>query len=108
MLLLELENIKKYFGDRLLFDIEELRINEGERIGIVGVNGCGKTTLMNIITGNQDIDEGKVNIYCDYSYISQFGGEKFKDNAFDIFKRSFSPPLKKSLYSFFPPSLKYP
>lgn len=39
MLLLELENIKKYFGDRLLFDIEELRINEGERIGIVGVNG---------------------------------------------------------------------
>ena len=82
MLLLELENIKKYFGDRLLFDIEELRINEGERIGIVGVNGCGKTTLMNIITGNQDIDEGKVNIYCDYSYISQFGGEKFKDNEF--------------------------
>lgn len=82
MLLLELENIKKYFGDRLLFDIEELRINEGERIGIVGVNGCGKTTLMNIITGNQDIDEGKVNIYCDYSYISQFGEEKFKDNDF--------------------------
>lgn len=82
MLLLELENIKKYFGDRLLFDIEELRINEGERIGIVGVNGCGKTTLMNIITGNQDIDEGKVNIYCDYSYISQFGEEKFKDNEF--------------------------
>lgn len=82
MLLLELENIKKYFGDRLLFDIDELRINEGERIGIVGVNGCGKTTLMNIITGNQDIDEGKVNIYCDYSYISQFGEEKFKDHEF--------------------------
>lgn len=82
MLLLELENIKKYFGDRLLFDIEELRINEGERIGIVGVNGCGKTTLMNIITGNQDIDEGKVNIYCDYSYISQFGEENFKDHEF--------------------------
>lgn len=37
---------------------------------------------MNIITGNQDIDEGKVNIYCDYSYISQFGEEKFKDNEF--------------------------
>lgn len=79
MLLLELENIKKYFGDRLLFDIEELRINEGERVGIVGVNGCGKTTLMNIITGNEDINEGKVNIYCDYSYISQFGEENFKD-----------------------------
>lgn len=81
MLLLELENIKKYFGDRLLFDIEELRINEGERVGIVGVNGCGKTTLMNIITGNEDIDEGKVNIYCDYSYISQFGEENFKDEG---------------------------
>ena len=34
---------------------------------------------MNIITGNEDINEGKVNIYCDYSYISQFGEENFKD-----------------------------
>lgn len=80
MLLLKLENVKKYFGDRLLFNIEELKIHEGERVGIVGVNGCGKTTLMNVITGNEDIDEGKVNIYCDYSYIRQFGEENFKDN----------------------------
>lgn len=53
MLLLKLENVKKYFGDRLLFNIEELKIHEGERVGIVGVNGCGKTTLMNVITGRE-------------------------------------------------------
>lgn len=98
MLLLELENITKYFGDRLLFNIKEFRINEGEKVGIVGVNGCGKTTLMNIIVGKEDIDGGKVNIYADYSYISQFGEESFKDDEFgEYFKLGYNGEYKDFL-----------
>jgi ATPase components of ABC transporters with duplicated ATPase domains len=40
-------NIKKSFGDRLILDVENLKVYSEDRIGIVGVNGAGKTTLIN-------------------------------------------------------------
>lgn len=56
-MLCSLENIYKYFdGEPILSDIT-LRINEGERIGLVGRNGCGKTTLLSVITGGLSYDK---------------------------------------------------
>ena len=46
------KNIKKYYGDRLILNIEDLKIYSGDRIGVVGLNGAGKTTLMEILAGN--------------------------------------------------------
>jgi macrolide transport system ATP-binding/permease protein len=68
---LECSNIKKYFGDRLIFDIDNLRVYAKDRIGIIGVNGAGKTTLINILSEKLEPDEGWVKLYGRYSYISQ-------------------------------------
>ncbi len=73
MLLLHAQNIKKYYGDRLILDIEDLKVYSGDKIGIVGVNGAGKTTLLEILTKNIAPDEGIVKLYTDFSYIRQFG-----------------------------------
>lgn len=56
-MLVSIENIYKVFnGNELLKDIN-LTINDTDRIGLVGVNGCGKTTLLSILTGKIDFDK---------------------------------------------------
>lgn len=59
-MLLEALNIKHYVKDRLLLDIERLEIHKQDRIGVVGPNGCGKTTLLNILAGNIIPEQGTV------------------------------------------------
>lgn len=49
MLLGRLNKVKKYYGDRLILDIEKLEILEGEKIGLVGENGAGKSTLLKVL-----------------------------------------------------------
>lgn len=71
MSLVKLDKVKKYYGDRLILDINKLEILEGEKIGIVGENGAGKTTLIKIILGQIEPDEGQVFLTKSYSYISQ-------------------------------------
>jgi macrolide transport system ATP-binding/permease protein len=71
MLLIEGNKIKKYFGDKLILDIDQLKIYSEDRIGIVGRNGVGKTTLMNILAQRVEPDEGLVKLYAKASYISQ-------------------------------------
>ena len=73
MLLMSVQNIRKYFTDRLIFELEELKVYDGDRIGIVGLNGAGKTTLMNVLSGNLEPDEGTVRLYGDHVYITQLG-----------------------------------
>lgn len=71
MQLIKINNLKKYYGERLILDIEKLEIFEGEKVALVGVNGSGKTTLLNIISGKESYEEGKVFLDCSYSYINQ-------------------------------------
>tara|TARA_R110002074_G_scaffold14788_1_gene51030 strand:- start:132554 stop:134437 length:1884 start_codon:yes stop_codon:yes gene_type:complete len=56
----ELHNISKRFGDRNLFEKFEYNYLPGERLGIIGKNGTGKSTFLNILTGNMTPDSGKV------------------------------------------------
>lgn len=79
MLLIECANIKKYYGDRLIIDIENLEIYSEDRIGVVGLNGMGKTTLMNILCGKLEPEEGFVKSYGCLSYISQLEPSKQKE-----------------------------
>ncbi|WP_413927341.1 ATP-binding cassette domain-containing protein [Clostridioides sp. ES-S-0006-03] len=71
MMLIKVENLKKYYADKLILDIDKLEILENERIGLVGSNGQGKTTLLKAILGEIEIDEGCVYLTDSYSYISQ-------------------------------------
>ena len=60
MNLLTIENMSKSFTDKVLFDKVSLGINEGDRIGVIGINGTGKSTLLKIISGLEEPDEGTV------------------------------------------------
>lgn len=61
MNLLTAENISKsYNADKILFSDVNFSINEGEKIGLIGINGTGKTTLLRIIAGRDDADSGRV------------------------------------------------
>ncbi len=58
--MLSIESIAKGFGDQMLFEDASLQINPGERVGLVGRNGHGKTTLLNMIAGFDHPDEGTI------------------------------------------------
>ncbi|WP_082236058.1 Vga family ABC-F type ribosomal protection protein [Halobacillus massiliensis] len=60
MLLLEAHQLKHYVKDRLLLDINQLKVHRGDRIGLVGKNGSGKTTLLNILAGELAPEAGRV------------------------------------------------
>jgi ATP-binding cassette subfamily F protein uup len=58
--IVELHNVKRAYGDRVLFEKLTHHFKRGERIGIVGNNGSGKTSLMNMILGMEKPNTGKV------------------------------------------------
>ncbi len=60
MSILNVENLSHGFGDRAIFNNVSFRLLKGEHIGLIGANGEGKSTFMNIITGRLQPDEGKV------------------------------------------------
>ena len=61
MNLLTAENISKSFNsDKVLFDNISLGINEGDKIGLIGINGTGKSTLLKILAGEEEADSGKL------------------------------------------------
>ncbi len=73
MTLISAENIVKQFHDNALFGDLSLSINETDRIGLVGPNGIGKTTLFEIIEGRMPVDSGRIvkSKQCEISYVEQ-------------------------------------
>ncbi len=60
MNVLNIENVSKIFGEKRIFDDVSYGIHEGDKIGIIGINGTGKSTLLKIIAGIEEPDEGQV------------------------------------------------
>ena len=60
MNILNIEHVSKIFGEKRIFDDVSYGIHEGDKIGIIGINGTGKTTLLKIIAGLEEPDEGQV------------------------------------------------
>ncbi|GAA0732581.1 ABC-F family ATP-binding cassette domain-containing protein [Clostridium oceanicum] len=81
MNLICLENICKTYGEKILLKDANLNIDSSEKIGIIGVNGTGKSTLLKIVAGIESFDKGNIITSNDLSlsYLSQ--NTKFDNNA---------------------------
>ena len=60
MNIINIEHITKRFGDKFLFEDASFGVQEGDKIGIVGINGTGKSTLLKMIAGEEEPDEGQI------------------------------------------------
>ena len=60
MNILTLENIDKNYSERKLFDHASFYLQEGEKIGIIGINGTGKSTLLRMMAGEEEPDDGRI------------------------------------------------
>ena len=72
-LALEATHIQKSYGDQLVLDVEQLRLYDGERVGLIGENGAGKSTLIAILSGDLIPDSGSVRRCAPVSVIRQSG-----------------------------------
>ncbi len=78
--MLRINHIKKYYSDRCLFEDLSFEVFPGEKVGLIGINGCGKSSLFKIITGTLEKDGGKVLIDGRLGYLPQdlsFGEASF-------------------------------
>ena len=91
MALLSLSNISKNFGAEQLFKDISFNIESNHRIGLVGVNGCGKTTLFKIMQGSMDYDDGEIykSKETNIGYVEQFicsDGKTVYEEALESFR----------------------
>ncbi len=97
MSILNVEHLTHGFGDRAIFNDVSFRLLKGEHIGLVGANGEGKSTFMNIVTGKLLPDEGKVewakNVHA--GYLDQHTVLEKGMTIQDVLKSAFDPLLKK-------------
>ncbi|MFC2028332.1 energy-dependent translational throttle protein EttA [Chloroflexota bacterium] len=61
-IVIDLENVHKAYGDRIIIDDLSAKIPPGSLVGVIGPNGAGKTTLLKLITGSEEPDSGSVRI----------------------------------------------
>ncbi|MDT0622771.1 ABC-F family ATP-binding cassette domain-containing protein [Croceitalea vernalis] len=97
--IVELHNVAKAYGKKVLLDKFDYSFTKGERIGIIGKNGTGKSTFLNVLTGTEAIDGGKIVIgdTIKFGYYTQKGiTPKEGQKVIDIIKE-FGDfiPLKK-------------
>lgn len=97
--ILELHNISKSYGDKTILDKFDYNFTKGERVGIIGKNGTGKSTFLNIITEREDVEGGKVVVgdTVKFGYYTQKGiPDKEGQKVIDVI-REFGDfiPLKK-------------
>ena len=88
--ILEIKSVSKSYGAKRLINDFSHNFQKMERIGVIGSNGCGKTTLLKIITGEIKPDKGsvKVGLNTDFAYFKQNTDEFEKDiNTFYYFRR---------------------
>ena len=78
MIILTIQNLQKAFGGNAVLKDVNLTLQDHQRMALVGVNGCGKTTLLNILAGKEAADGGSVSLmkgmrvgYMEQQYVPQ-------------------------------------
>ncbi|MGD8191172.1 ABC-F family ATP-binding cassette domain-containing protein [Brevibacillus ginsengisoli] len=96
MSVLIVENLSHGFADRTLFTDVSFRLQPGERVGLVGANGTGKSTMMSILTGQQMADSGTVEWMpkIEYGYLDQHTKLEAGKTIRDVLKDAFLPLLE--------------
>ncbi|CAG0940436.1 putative ABC transporter ATP-binding protein YheS [Anaerolineae bacterium] len=69
--MLQLTHITKSYGIQTVLDDVSFIVNAGERVGLIGPNGCGKTTLLRIIAGQEQPDRGVASLHASVGYLAQ-------------------------------------
>lgn len=84
-MLITVRNIEKSFGEKTILEASSFTLDDREKIGVVGANGTGKTTLLKMLVGELSVDHGEINISgsARIGYISQL---KQEDNTNDIYQ----------------------
>lgn len=72
----ELENINVIYSDKKILEMDRLAIHQFDRIGIVGKNGVGKSTLLKLLAGEIQPSTGKIHRYVDFGYFEQIQSPK--------------------------------
>lgn len=87
--LLQVEELSRSFGEKLLFEKISFNVNQGEKLALIAKNGTGKTSLLNIIAGLEPADSGKAILYpgLSFEYLSQ---EPFLDPSKSVFEEVYS------------------
>ena len=102
MLALTVENLSLHFGTTVILDRVSFSLEENDRLGVIGVNGCGKSSLFRLITGEQDATEGTVYISKDKTV-----GILRQDDAFlDFSEEDREATALEVMYHAFPHLLK--
>jgi ABC transport system ATP-binding/permease protein len=96
MNLITVENISKSYSERPLLTNLSLGINEGDKIGVIGVNGTGKSTLLKIIAGAETPDDGRIikGSSVTIEYLSQEPYFESEDTVLTLVFRGHSPVMK--------------
>ena len=80
-ILLEAGGVELSFGPRPILEIKELKIYDGDRIGLIGENGAGKTTLLRVLSGEREPDAGTVRRFSEIAVIRQMGDADGESDA---------------------------
>lgn len=96
MALLQAQNLAKHFGERTLFQNVSFEVYEKDHIGLIGRNGCGKTTLFSILTGKEEADDGFVSRArdCRIGTLEQALPNELDKTLYDITLQVFEPLMR--------------
>ena len=95
MTVISLSDISLSFGTRRILDGISFALNENDKLGIIGVNGCGKSTLFKVITGEYEPDEGAVFRASDKTL-----GILTQDGAFEVHDEEGNTPIAQMIAAF--------
>ncbi len=95
-MMIQCKNVQKYHGAQLVLNDITMDIRAGEKVGLIGRNGCGKTTLLQLLIGNDSPDQGQISIRkgARIGFLDQIPTETTSSTTYEQLLLSFAEPLK--------------